>query len=99
MSYNPTTLTQEVYDDTKSNKLKEEMENNLKISKKNSEALQNEYDKLQSDKEKKLQEYRDMVLKLNKDKRNKNRANEVDESVITLINFNSFILILIFTIN
>lgn len=84
MSYNHTGLEKEIFDDSKSNKIKESLESNLEISKKNTQLLQNQYDQLQLDKEKKIQNYRDMLLKLNKEKRHQNKIKEVEPSVINL---------------
>jgi len=85
MSYTSTGLQQDVFDSTNVDKIKQDMENNLQITKKNSEQLANKYSQLQLDKEKKLQEYRDMVLKLNREKRNVNKAKEVEPNVSILV--------------
>ncbi len=67
-----------MFDDDKSNQIKNELE----ISRKNTQDLLGQYNQIQLNKEKKMQEFRDMVLKLNKEKRYENKAKEIEPTVI-----------------
>lgn len=81
------------FDDESHNEMKKKLESDLADSMKDSKQLESQYDKLQKDKENKLKEYRDMIMKMKKDKRNVNKVKEVDSNVIYII------LIIILNIN
>ena len=73
------------FDDEKHNEMKKKLESDLANSEKDSKLLENQYDQLQKDKENKLKEYRDMIMKMKKDKRTVNKVKEIATDVIILI--------------
>ncbi len=69
------------FEDKAHSEMKKKLEADLQSSVKDSKQLENQYDQLQKDKENKLKEYRDMIVKMKKDKRNINKTKELDPEV------------------
>lgn len=78
-------ISKMTFEDESHNQMKKKLEADLANSVHDSKQLENQYDQLQKDKENKLKEYREMIMKMKKEKRKLNADSNDKNSVIFLL--------------
>lgn len=84
LEYVPLNLNKLNIEEKASTEMKKKLEAQLESTNKDSKQLENQYDQLQKDKETKLKEYREMIMKMKKDRRSVNTKTTTSEVVVSL---------------